>query len=161
MAATAVSLKDELLAAHANLKAADGAVSRSGDLVAAARTLLKIRRWPEAIAAARGAIALEPDDSRGWALCGAALHGAGRLVEAVEAYTCALNLDDRDLLTSLALATAHLALDEADQAEALASWVLLREESGPGIRERAVRLMSQAKKALQEPGTGRNREPIQ
>jgi stress-induced-phosphoprotein 1 len=70
-----------------------------------------LKQWPKALDDATKTTEIKPDWSKGWGRKGAALHGTGDLVGAVDAYEQALKLDENNKQAKDGLASVQRAIE--------------------------------------------------
>ena len=148
-AAEAARLQAAIKADAADAVAGD---AEPGAFVAAARSALDVGRPADAVALAKAALALSPENAIAWTALGDALWLADDVVGARAAWEEALSLDDKDLGTALSCARAQLRLGEHVQARALLTFVLMKTRSDE-LRAEATALLDTGL-----PDTGRDDE---
>jgi len=109
-------------------------------IIRCAEKSLRDARYDEALTILHGALVIEPDHPRAWALCGHAFENLGRDDDAQAAYEYALDHDEEDWPTTLALAALYARNQQSDRAHDLLVWLLGEVEEGPGIHAQAIEL---------------------
>jgi Flp pilus assembly protein TadD len=92
----------------------------------------------------QSALIVSPEHQRSWALAGAIADRLGDIAAARDAYRRALELEDTDDVTTLALAQLHASVGEWREAEGLASW-LARNGEDDELSRRAADLAQQVR----------------
>ncbi|MBI2372361.1 MAG: tetratricopeptide repeat protein [Deltaproteobacteria bacterium] len=113
-----------------------GAAGDADVLVAAASEALSKRSIEHAIALLDGALRLDADHGRAWALLGLARKELGKRTEAIEAYERAISLDAEDEVAPVELAELYVEVGDRERARALLVWLLSTLESAT-LRRRA------------------------
>jgi len=100
----------------------EGAAAKFGEAIAAdpsnhvlysnrSGAYARLKQWENALEDAKKTTELKPDWSKGWGRKGAAMHGTGDLVSAVDAYEEALRLDANNAQAKSGLASVQRAIE--------------------------------------------------
>lgn len=118
-----------------------GAAQIDADLIIdCAETLIGSERFDESLTVLHGALVIEPDHPRAWALSGNVFEKLRREEDARAAYEIALSHDEEDWTTSIALAELYTRNEETSKAMALLVWLLGEVEDGLDVYARAIEL---------------------
>ena len=132
--------RDSLKDLHQRVLAAGASEVDADIIIECAVTLYRESRYEESLEVLHGAMVIEPEHPRAWRLAGSLFENLDRIDDALAAYETALELNEEDWSTSIALAKLYASKRQFPRAQRLLEWLLGEVAPGTDIYVRALKL---------------------